>query len=97
MATTIYDDATRWRIWDKATKIQGYDPKYWRYDVCGAPMCWSDYGNTDSKYGWEIDHIWPESKGGSDNIDNLRALQWENNRAKGDSVDPHWSCAVGRK
>lgn len=92
-----FSEGTKRLVWNKATSILGYDPNVWRQDLCGAPIRWADYGDTDSKHGWEIDHIWPESKGGSDNIDNLRALQWENNRAKGDSVDPHWSCAVGRK
>ena len=67
-----------------------FDKRIWRYDKCGSIMKYSDYGNTDSEYGWEIDHIIPTSKGGSDNLDNLQPLQWENNRKKGDTSP--WSC-----
>ena len=32
-----------------------------------------------SIYGWEIDHIKPKKDGGSDDLSNLRPLQWEAN------------------
>ena len=34
--------------------------------------------------GWEIDHIKPVARGGSDDLSNLQPLYWETNRNKGD-------------
>ncbi|MCG8104951.1 MAG: HNH endonuclease [Candidatus Thiodiazotropha endolucinida] len=36
--------------------------------------------------GWEIDHIKPSSRGGSDNIRNLQALKTKVNREKADNL-----------
>lgn len=77
-------------VWNKGRVVNGYDPKEWRYDICGQPIRFSDYGNTNSKNGWEIDHIVPVAKGGTDNLTNLQPLQWDNNRRKGDTYP--WNC-----
>lgn len=37
---------------------------------------------------WEMDHIHPKSKGGTDAISNLQPLQWKSNRQKSDKYDP---------
>lgn len=80
-------------VWQKATKIDDYDPNRFRKDCCGAWIIRNAYGNENSIYGWEIDHVYPQSKGGQDDIDNLRAMQWENNRSKGDDF-PSYSAKV---
>ncbi|MEM7241817.1 MAG: HNH endonuclease signature motif containing protein [Pseudomonadota bacterium] len=36
--------------------------------------------------GWEVDHIVPKSKGGSNKRRNLQALQTEANRKKSDKI-----------
>lgn len=56
-------------------------------------MTKSQYGNVNSEYGWEIDHIKPVAKFGTDDLDNLQPLQWKNNRGKSDNY-PHWSCSI---
>ena len=69
-------------VWEKGTVVPNNDPKVWRKDQCGAWIDRNQYGNRNSQYGWEIDHIKPESEGGGDELSNLRPLQWENNASK---------------
>lgn len=68
-------------VWEKGTPAANNSPSEWRQDACGAWMSRSQYGNRDSQYGWEIDHIAPK---GPDVLGNLRPLQWENNASRGD-------------
>jgi len=69
-------------VWEKGVVVPNNDPHLWRKDQCGAWIKRSDHGNRNSQYGWEIDHIKPESEGGGDTLSNLRPLQWENNASK---------------
>ncbi|MDE0646046.1 MAG: HNH endonuclease signature motif containing protein [Gammaproteobacteria bacterium] len=77
-----YTDEKLLQIWNKGSPISGYDSNVWRRDYLGNAMRFSDYGNTDSDYGWEVDHIKPVSEGGSDELHNLRPLQWKANRER---------------
>jgi 5-methylcytosine-specific restriction endonuclease McrA len=74
------------QVWNKGRPIPGYDRDVWRHDTYGSVMRFQDYGNTDSEYGWEIDHIYPVAQGGSDDLSNLQPLFWKNNRSKGDKA-----------
>ncbi len=73
------------RVWSKARIVdKSCEGQGLRKDACGAWIRAEDYGNRSSMYGWEIDHIVPKSRGGNDNIGNLRPLHWQNNAAKAD-------------
>jgi len=71
-------------VWDRGEQVSDRDPNVWRKDECGAWIKHSDYGNQDSMYGWQIDHITSQDHGGSDAPSNLRPLHWRNNLSKGE-------------
>lgn len=89
MDITEYKD----QVWEKAKEVDGYDPKLVRKDCCGAWILYDDYGDTESDFGWEIDHVYPLSMGGGNDMDNLRPMQWQNNRAKADNY-PTYKTAM---
>lgn len=81
-------------VWTKALGVPNHDLADWRQDICGVKIRWSDYGDTtDRGFGWEIDHILPVAHGGTDDINNLQPLQWQNNRRKGDTIG-RFQCAL---
>ncbi len=77
-----YSQETVQKVWEKGKIVSGNDSSKWRKDQCGAWMSRSQHGNRDSQYGWEIEHIKPDSEGGGDELSNLRPLQWQNNASK---------------
>ena len=88
MASASHD--LKSNVWAKGTVIPDFDSNVWRRDKCGKAIKWSAHGDRTSAHGWEVDHIKPVALGGSDGIDNLQPLHWENNVAKGDTFP--WTC-----
>jgi len=70
-------------VWEKGTIVPGADPRFRRKDQCGAWIDRNRHGDRSDQNntGWEVDHISP---GGSDDLSNLRPLQWYNNVTKSD-------------
>ncbi len=85
-----FSDKTIDEVWDKAIPVSWADKNIIRKDRCGATIYRASYGKA-SEYGWEIDHIKPVSKGGTDELSNLQPLHWANNRHKDDDF-PEWTC-----
>ena len=92
-------------VWAKAQTVDGFDENKYRKDVCGAWMIKDSYGDKESIYGWEIDHICPVSilkernisEEVINNLSNLRALQWENNRRKDNSYPDYISAVTSEE
>ncbi len=90
-----YSDELIQAVWEKGLVQQGFDPAVARKDACGAWMLRNQYGNTDSEFGWEIDHVYPRVLGGTDVVENLRPMQWQNNRTKGDDYPTYTASIKG--
>ena len=90
--TESWSDDIKVEVWNKAKRsTPENEAKGFRKDDCGAWINWKSYGNRESKYGWEIDHITPVAKGGGDGLSNLRPLHWKNNASRQDGP---LSCPV---
>ncbi len=77
------------KVWAKSIQNHGHI-QLEAFDSCGELMLWDEYGNRDSPYGWEIDHIVPREKGGKTVIENLQPLNWRTNEEKSDTFP--WSA-----
>jgi hypothetical protein len=82
-----FDEDTIEKVWEKATL--DLSAPIFKKDRCGYRMLRDKYGITEN-YGWEIDHIKPVAKGGTDELKNLQPLYWKNNRSKSDNYP--WDC-----
>ena len=89
----LQDENTVNYVWNKGLVIDGYNPELYRQDYSGAWISRNAYGNRDSILGWEIDHVYPTAKGGTDDEINLRPINWRNNISKGDNY-PEYIAAI---
>lgn len=78
------DELKRLAVWAKGRRIPGWDENVWRLDDYGNRICYFNYGDRNSEWGWELDH-YPTAKslGGSDDISNLRPLHCRKNASLG--------------
>lgn len=89
------------KIWNTAKIIPERKKDRIRKDACGAIIKWNQYGNRDSPYGWEIDHILPKANMEElgipedlwNELDNLRAMHHANNNSKGDDF-PKYKAVI---
>ena len=70
------------QVWEKGQKVRGKNPDLYRKDKYGNEMYKPSYGKATEK-GWEIDHSKPQSKGGTDHLNNLQPMNTSANRQKG--------------
>ena len=71
-------------VWEKAAIIEDKDPAEYWCDIFGNEVCRESFSK-QSIMGWEIDHIKPVAKGGTDELSNLQVLQSKANAIKGDN------------
>ena len=79
--TYSYEDLSQ--IWAKGIPVATHDQNYSRMDEAGNWIVWNEYGKR-TQFGWEVDHIIPVSRGGTNAFSNLQPLHWRANRAKAD-------------
>ena len=76
---------TKDHVWAKAHYADPENERRgFRRDSNGTWIRYQDYGDRNSEYGWEIDHISPTALGGSDTLENLRPLHFKANIQKSD-------------
>jgi hypothetical protein len=68
------------KVWEKGRVAQNNDPDSYRKDEYGAWIKRDqfDADNSELSYGWTIDLVIPESKGGKCTLNNLKPIHWEN-------------------
>ena len=79
-----FDEQTIDAVWNKSQTINDKNPEIYRLDFLGNILYRGSYGK-ETIMGWEIDHIKPVSKGGTDEMDNLQILNSAANAKKGDT------------
>lgn len=63
-----------------------FGDKEWGIDNYNNKIFKGAYRDEDSEYGWDIDHIYPKSLGGVNDIKNLRPLHIWANRHRNNNI-----------
>lgn len=77
--TPPYTNIELLAVWRKGRILKDEKASEWRMDDFDNLIWFAAYGDRDSFFGWEVDHIIPVSDGGVNDLINLRPLQWEAN------------------
>ena len=72
-------------VWNKAARVRGKNATKYCRDPYGNEIYYRSYGKNSPK-GWQIDHIKPKSRRGSDALRNLQALKSSVNRRLSNSL-----------
>lgn len=91
----LKNPATIRAVWEKGQRIPKRDPSVWRRDKDGHMIKFDEYGNRNSAYGWEIDHIRLVSDEGTDELSNLRPLYWRTNAKRQEDATGRRPGALG--
>lgn len=78
-----FSDTMIQAVWEKGSLLPGQAPDVWRRDEYNNVIGRHHYGDRHSAYGWEIHHLTPEARGGTDDYANLAPLHWRKNAELG--------------
>lgn len=73
------------KVWNSAIQVAGMDKNKYRKDVYGNIIYKSSFGK-NTTMGWNVDHIKPSTRGGSDDISNLQAISVSRQELLGDTL-----------
>ncbi len=74
----MIDETLKTMVWQHAQPVQGEDPALFRRDPYGNIMYRHSYRKV-STMGWNIDHIIPRRDGGATVLENLQAMNTQQN------------------
>lgn len=70
-----YSEQLIQQVWEKGRGSNEIDTGLWREDECGAWISRTDYGKTDSDFGWKVVNV---AAGAPDTLENLRPFHHRN-------------------